>query len=89
MSNYREIWPLAFVLAMASGSSQAGAPTDTDPAAFFRAGSLADTSATLRMQARQARTDPELAPHNCRYGSIFPIVLAGSGAGVELCGDLY
>lgn len=43
MSNYREIWPLAFVLAMASGSSQAGAPTDTDPAAFFRAGSLADT----------------------------------------------
>ena len=43
MSNYREIWPLAFALAMASGSSEANAPIDTNPAAFFRAGSLADT----------------------------------------------
>lgn len=43
MPNYKEIWPLAFVLAMASGSSQADAPIDTNPAAFFRAGSLSDT----------------------------------------------
>jgi hypothetical protein len=45
MSNYyREIWPLAFVLAMASGSSSQGdTPIDTDPSVFFRAGSLADT----------------------------------------------
>lgn len=43
MANYREIWPLAFALAMASGSSQAGVPVDTNPSAFFQAGSLADT----------------------------------------------
>ena len=42
MSNFKEMWPLAFVLAMASGASQADAPIDTSPAAFFRAGSLAD-----------------------------------------------
>jgi hypothetical protein len=43
MPGYKEIWPLAFVLAAASGSAQADAPVDTDPAAFFRAGSLSDT----------------------------------------------
>ena len=43
MANYREIWPLAFALAMASGSAQADAPVDTNPATFFQAGSLADT----------------------------------------------
>jgi hypothetical protein len=43
MSHYREIWPLAFILAMASGSSHADAPVDTNPATFFQAGSLADT----------------------------------------------
>lgn len=43
MSSYREIWPLAFILAMTSGSSRAGAPIDTNPATFFQAGSLADT----------------------------------------------
>jgi hypothetical protein len=42
MSNFKEMWPLAFVLAMASGASRADAPIDTNPAAFFRAGSLAD-----------------------------------------------
>lgn len=42
MSNFKEMWPLAFVLAMASGASQADTPIDTNPAAFFRAGSLAD-----------------------------------------------
>jgi hypothetical protein len=43
MSHCREIWPLAFILAMASGSSNADAPVDTNPATFFQAGSLADT----------------------------------------------
>lgn len=43
MANYREVWPLAFALALASGTSQADAPVDTNPAAFFQAGSLADT----------------------------------------------
>ncbi len=42
MVNLKEIWPLAFVLAMASGSSNADAPVDTNPATFFQAGSLAD-----------------------------------------------
>jgi hypothetical protein len=43
MSNFKGIWPLAFSLAMASGSSQADAPINTDPVTFFKAGSLADT----------------------------------------------
>jgi hypothetical protein len=43
MADHREIWPLAFALAMASGSSHADAPVDTNPAVFFQAGSLADT----------------------------------------------
>lgn len=42
MNTYRDIWPLAFILATASGSSQADTPIDTNPAAFFRAGSLTD-----------------------------------------------
>jgi hypothetical protein len=43
MANHREIWPLAFALAMASGAAQAGVPVDTNSSAFFQAGSLADT----------------------------------------------
>jgi len=43
MAHYREIWPLAFVLAMAAGSAHADAPVDTNPETFFQAGSLADT----------------------------------------------
>ncbi len=43
MANCREVWPLAFALAMASSSSQADVPVDTNPAMFFQAGSLVDT----------------------------------------------
>jgi hypothetical protein len=43
MAHFNEIWPLAFVLAMASGSANGDAPVDTNPATFFQAGSLADT----------------------------------------------
>ncbi len=42
MPNSKEIWPLALILAMASAASQADTPIDTNPAAFFRAGSLSD-----------------------------------------------
>jgi hypothetical protein len=43
MSSLKEIWPLAFVLATASSSVHADAPVETNPIAFFRSGSLADT----------------------------------------------
>ena len=43
MSNFKEIWPLALILAMASGSSHADAPVDTQTSAFFQAGSLTET----------------------------------------------
>ncbi|MEH2535747.1 hypothetical protein V1277_004955 [Bradyrhizobium sp. AZCC 1588] len=43
MSSLKEVWPLAFVLATASSSVHADAPIDTNPAEFFRSGSLADT----------------------------------------------
>jgi hypothetical protein len=42
MTSLKEVWPLAFVLATASSSVHADAPIDTNPAAFFRSGSLAD-----------------------------------------------
>lgn len=43
MAHFREIWPLAFVLAATANPVNADAPIDTNPAAFFRSGSLADT----------------------------------------------
>jgi hypothetical protein len=52
MSKFKEAWPLAFALAMASGSSQADVPVDTNPSAFFQAGSLAD--ALRKTNANQA-----------------------------------
>ena len=42
MASLKEVWPLAFILATASGSVHADAPFDANPAAFFRSGSLAD-----------------------------------------------
>ena len=42
MSNLKEVWPLAFILATASSSGHADTPIDTNPAAFFRSGSLED-----------------------------------------------
>jgi len=41
MSNFKEAWPLAFVLAVAAGSSQCHEAVDTQPTVFFQAGSLA------------------------------------------------
>lgn len=43
MPHYKEVWPLALILAMASGSSGAVAPVDTQTPAFFQAGSLSET----------------------------------------------
>jgi hypothetical protein len=58
MSNYKEIWPLALVLAMASGSSHADAPVDTQTSAFFQAGSLSETlrSASEATGAKDGRS---------------------------------
>jgi hypothetical protein len=62
MANYREVWPLALALAMASGSSQADTPVDTNPSAFFQAGSLADTlrNASNARQAGDGRSGMNL-----------------------------
>lgn len=76
MPNYKEIWPLAFVLAMASGSSQADAPIDTNPAAFFRAGSLSDT---LRSANASERPEDESAPSRIQLSQWFNFFNCFSG----------
>jgi hypothetical protein len=54
MMNSKEIWPLAFMLAIGAVPSQADTPIDTNPASFFRAGSLAET---LRHRAASETSD--------------------------------
>ena len=57
MPGYKEIWPLALLLATASGTSQAGAPVDTSPATFFRAGSLSDALQNAAKASEEANEE--------------------------------
>lgn len=52
MAYFKDAWPLAFVLA-AANPTNAATPIDTDPAAFFQSGSLADALETASADVKQ------------------------------------